>query len=376
MLAKITALLTLLIEKISQALQELSKSEAKEITSGNVGSSIPKVGEVNNESSEKSWKKDWQEFVEDYFIKNSTTFLQASDIERIYPRFRALPLPYQASAFAEFIKWTAYYESSWNINSSSVDAGTVENKDTWSVGLLQVSVIDQKNHKLSTSFNYEDLKKGIPNLTLGLLILKNQIIKRGKFFLKKGEPGLYWSVLCDGGKYDKLPKILPAVHKLKFSISLPPETKLPVSDITPWVTIARKEVGIKEIPGDKDSQRIVEYHSVTKLKAIDDETPWCASFVSWCLEKSGYKSTKSAWAKDYLTYGTKLDRPTYGCIVVFTRGSIGGHVAFYMKDNGDYVTVLGGNQGDEVCVADYPKAKVIGYVWPKKKDDQISTTLS
>jgi uncharacterized protein (TIGR02594 family) len=131
-----------------------------------------------------------------------------------------------------------------------------------------------------------------------------------------------------------------------------------------WLRIAANELGNKEIYGNKDNPRIVEYHSATKLKATDDETPWCSSFVSWCLEKANIPSTKNAWARSYLAWGTKLDKPKYGCIVVFSRGKSSGHVAFYIGESKTTIKVLGGNQGDMVSVANYPKDRLLGYRWP------------
>jgi uncharacterized protein (TIGR02594 family) len=130
-----------------------------------------------------------------------------------------------------------------------------------------------------------------------------------------------------------------------------------------WYDLALGEMDQAEISGSKDNPRIVEYHSVTSLSADDDETPWCASFVSWCLEKSGVKSTKSARAKSYMEWGSPLNTPKLGCIAVFTRTG-GGHVAFFISESATHVRVLGGNQGNKVSIASYSKANLLGYRWP------------
>lgn len=133
---------------------------------------------------------------------------------------------------------------------------------------------------------------------------------------------------------------------------------------TPWLEIAKLEVGQKEIAGSKHNPRIVDYHSATTLKATDDEVPWCSSFVSWCLEKSGIPSAKNAWARSYLNYGRKIVDPVEGCIVVLSRGSSSGHVGFYVGETNSDVVILGGNQGNEVCIAKYPRSRVLGYRLP------------
>jgi hypothetical protein len=73
----------------------------------------------------------------------------------------------------------------------------------------------------------------------------------------------------------------------------------------PWMSIAASEIGQKEVPGDGSS-----------------------------------------------------------CIAVFSRGK-GGHVAFYVGTQGLDYRVLGGNQADAVCVAGYPKARLLGFRVPR-----------
>jgi hypothetical protein len=40
----------------------------------------------------------------------------------------------------------------------------------------------------------------------------------------------------------------------------------------------------------------------------DDETPWCATFVSAVLELESIPSTRSAWARSYLNWATSSTR--------------------------------------------------------------------
>jgi len=156
----------------------------------------------------------------------------------------------------------------------------------------------------------------------------------------------------------KTPKV--EVPKVETKV----EETQPKVEGTPWLDIAYKEMGEKEVSGSKHNDRILEYHSVTTLKATDDETPWCSSFVSWCLEKAGVQSTKNAWARSYMKWGKPISKPVKGCIAVFTRGNSSGHVAFFLEDNGLSISCLGGNQGNKVCISSYPKARLLGYRMP------------
>jgi uncharacterized protein (TIGR02594 family) len=133
-----------------------------------------------------------------------------------------------------------------------------------------------------------------------------------------------------------------------------------------WLKIAENEIGVAEILGEKDNPRIIEYHSVTTLKATDDETAWCSSFVSWCLERSGVTSTKSAAARSYMAWGKRLDKPYYGCIVVLKRGlsQTSGHVGFFIAETERHLIVLGGNQSNSVTVQAFLKHNLLCYTGP------------
>ena len=134
-----------------------------------------------------------------------------------------------------------------------------------------------------------------------------------------------------------------------------------------WLQIAEKEVGTKEIAGDQDNPRIVEYAQATSLRASDDETPWCSSFVNWCVMQAGITRTNSAAARSWCTWGRSLGAPALGCVVVLSRppNPAQGHVAFCAGLVGtDRIALLGGNQGNAVSVATYPKSRVVAYRWP------------
>ncbi len=139
------------------------------------------------------------------------------------------------------------------------------------------------------------------------------------------------------------------------------------SEEFPWMPIALAEAGIKEFPGAGDNPRIVDYLRSTTLPppmASEDETHWCSAFVNWCVERSGFEGTDSAWAKSWATWGKKLTTPRRGCVAVFKRGTSSGHVAFYLGHTATSVSIFGGNQGDAVKVITYPKSKLIGYRIP------------
>ena len=135
-----------------------------------------------------------------------------------------------------------------------------------------------------------------------------------------------------------------------------------------WFDVAKGEIGVKEIPGETDNPRIIEYDKCTRLKATDDETPWCSAFVNWCVVQVGLKGTNSAAARSWLDWGVPIDTPKEGCIVILKRGlPPSGHVTFFDSVCPDphYLHCLGGNQSDQVKYSNYPISDVLGYRWPE-----------
>lgn len=141
----------------------------------------------------------------------------------------------------------------------------------------------------------------------------------------------------------------------------------PTDEEFPWMPIALAELGAREFPGDRDNPRVIEYLHSTSLSAPmnnNDETHWCSAFVNWCVERSGFEGTDSAWARSWLNWGQRITTPRRGCIVVFSRGTVSGHVAFFERQTATTVRVLGGNQQDEVNFSSFPKSRVLGYRVP------------
>jgi uncharacterized protein (TIGR02594 family) len=136
----------------------------------------------------------------------------------------------------------------------------------------------------------------------------------------------------------------------------------------PWMTIARSELelDVRERSGADANPRILGYLSFTQARTSMDETPWCAAFVAYCLEKSGMASTRSAAARSYEGYGLEgTGEP--GDIAVFWReqpDSHKGHVAFVDHVDEAHIYCLGGNQYNAVSVRTYPRRRLLGYRRP------------
>ncbi len=192
--------------------------------------------------------------------------------------------------------------------------------------------------------------------------------KQGKAEEKDVTAGPYTIVLPDIVIHGKVPKQGEVE-------AVPQET----SDEPPWMSIARAELGEKEIAGKKNNPRIVEYHHAVSSKISDDETPWCSSFVNWVMKEAGYEGTKSAVALSWKKYGRKLSKPALGAIAVIDWSFKGGknvgkgHVGFVAGKQGKNIVLLGGNQSDQVKLSAFKASLIVTYVMPKDFEGENET---
>jgi uncharacterized protein (TIGR02594 family) len=147
-------------------------------------------------------------------------------------------------------------------------------------------------------------------------------------------------------------------------------------NLPPWFLTAKGAIGTDErLPNGRANPEVKKMFAAVDgfdpAKVDCRNVPWCAVFVNWCLAQCGVSGTRSAMARSFTRSRAfkELPEPRIGCIVVFFRGQYDdgetGHVGFYAGDAGRYVNVLGGNQGDTVKVAKFPKGRVLGYYWPR-----------
>jgi len=128
--------------------------------------------------------------------------------------------------------------------------------------------------------------------------------------------------------------------------------------------LAKAEIGTFEW-GEGSNPKVLGYFRDAGHENIsDDAVPWCAAFVGAMLERSGVKGTGKLTARSYLNWGKPVDLQDAreGDVVVFKRGNSSwqGHVAFYVRHQGNAIHVLGGNQTDQVNITVYSGASLIG----------------
>jgi uncharacterized protein (TIGR02594 family) len=98
---------------------------------------------------------------------------------------------------------------------------------------------------------------------------------------------------------------------------------------------------------------IVTFFAATNTVPKGDTTAWCAAFVNWCyLRARGSTATKSASSGSFRAFSVLAQSPKPGDLVVMRNmddknpcpGT--GHVGFFVRDVGESIEILGGNQLD------------------------------
>ena len=153
--------------------------------------------------------------------------------------------------------------------------------------------------------------------------------------------------------------------------------------------------GLEIVSGLKEDTEFGEkaiggfYDSVAEDQGLSaTENAWCAAFVHYILTELGADTLKGLGgqrARKYIDYGSPVDNikdSQEGDIVIFdfNDDGKGDHVAFYAgtritdQDNPNKISVVGGNQGNEVSLMSRSTKDVLG-IRRITKDD-ISVSLS
>lgn len=152
-------------------------------------------------------RKPWSEALIKSLNENWAVFDSAKDIQTFCPKYKSLDKAGRLKAWGELWVGLAYYESGYNPKSASVDVGTKGDKNTWSIGLFQMSVVDQENYKIPMGYDYNDLITPEPNIKLATAIMARQIKNRGVIVVSSSP---YWSTLYHG-RYDNVDDIADRV---------------------------------------------------------------------------------------------------------------------------------------------------------------------
>lgn len=138
------------------------------------------------------------------------------------------------------------------------------------------------------------------------------------------------------------------------------------------IQVAIRQLGIHEVVGKGSNDAIMKWRDSLKSAGVnvagfsDDDIPWCGLFVAFCCYAAGKEVVKDPlWAKNWAKYGTKVDKPCLGDILVYQRPGGGGHVEFYIAETDDLYIGIGGNKSNQVKISPIEKSRCIAIRRPK-----------
>lgn len=131
---------------------------------------------------------------------------------------------------------------------------------------------------------------------------------------------------------------------------------------------AMKLYGTLEGPGGQDNPVILGWAKEIGGWIADfykaDEIPWCGLFVAVCAKRAGYEVKQNALgAINWLSWGEAVTQQRLdvqlGDILIFRRTG-GNHVGLYVGEDATHYHVLGGNQGNQVCIVRIERGRLLG----------------
>ncbi|MBF4180342.1 LysM peptidoglycan-binding domain-containing protein [Lelliottia nimipressuralis] len=142
----------------------------------------------------------------------------------------------------------------------------------------------------------------------------------------------------------------------------------------PWMEIAIREA--KQWHGTGERNIEDNYHKLAGSHGKLSNTPWCASFVTYCLAEANYHHARANAQSSQFPVNEparfyEISEPVYGAIMVMRNYSQstnkfigGGHISFvYSLTTSGNIAALGGNQGGidfgygTIKLSEYPTNK-------------------
>lgn len=160
-------------------------------------------------------RKDWSAALAHGIRKTLSLYNHSLDVATLFPKWGILSDAERVKLLGEFWVALAERESDFDPTSKSVDVGDQSNRDSWSIGLFQLSVRDSANKASEggPGFTFDQLLTAEANILLATRTMGRQLEKTGLIVLPATHKMKYWAPILEGGKYNKLPQILARVKK-------------------------------------------------------------------------------------------------------------------------------------------------------------------
>lgn len=124
-------------------------------------------------------------------------------------------------------------------------------------------------------------------------------------------------------------------------------------------------LGVAEVVGKGSNKTIISWRDELNAAGVkiegysDDDIPWCGLFAAIVAHRAGKTVVKDPlWARNWAGFGNKSPQASLGDVLVFGRDG-GGHVGFYVAEDSNAYHVLGGNQGNKVCITRIMKGRLL-----------------
>lgn len=142
--------------------------------------------------------------------------------------------------------------------------------------------------------------------------------------------------------------------------------------MTPY-QLAQRYIGLREVPGISSNPEILKMLQLDETWPNGDEVPWCSAFVNFIAWNLRLPRSKSLVARSWLRVGQVVPLASGAIgydVVILSRGDGGqpgaditnapGHVGFFAGLDGNDISILGGNQNNEVNIAPYSRNRFLG----------------
>lgn len=142
-----------------------------------------------------------------------------------------------------------------------------------------------------------------------------------------------------------------------------------VGTLPKMVATAINYLGLKEVAGKASSHvilRMAEDMGLSKIYTNDD-TSWCALFINYLIRITGkppvdlkgdlWNALRAKWLANWGN-PVKRGEELLGDVVILKRDG-GGHVCLWIAETEKGFIGVGGNQGNSVSFAEFPKERII-----------------
>lgn len=150
--------------------------------------------------------------------------------------------------------------------------------------------------------------------------------------------------------------------------------------------VARRYLGLQEVPGPGFNAQIKsmwfalpggKWYWDAIGKGDDSKLPWCGMFMATVMQQTKIVfPRKYASAREWISWGTRIDTPCVGAIAIFERGPTQGHIGIIDgQDEHGNLRVIGGNQQDGVRYSYFKRDRKIAYLLPPTMTAPAIATL-